>query len=100
MTIENADTSDLESKNKDHKEAKRSALLDADEVGSELDDSDDNYLISEGEDEGPDENIILCLYDKVTRTKARWKCTLKDGIATVNRKDYSFQKAQVEAEWV
>lgn len=101
MTMENADVSALEnSKNKEIKEAKRSALLDADEVGSELDDSDDNYLISEGEDDGPDENILLCLYDKVTRTKARWKCTLKDGIATVNRKDYSFQKAQVEAEWV
>ncbi|KAL3232236.1 Transcription initiation factor IIA large subunit [Nakaseomyces bracarensis] len=101
MTMENADISAIEnSKNKEIKEAKRSALLDADEVGSELDDSDDNYLISEGEDEGPDENILLCLYDKVTRTKARWKCTLKDGLATVNRKDYSFQKAQVEAEWV
>lgn len=101
MTMENADASALENtKNKEIKEAKRSALLDADEVGSELDDSDDNYLISEGEDDGPDENILLCLYDKVTRTKARWKCTLKDGIATVNRKDYSFQKAQVEAEWV
>lgn len=82
------------------KKAKRSALLDTDEVGSELDDSDDDYLISEGEDDGPDENLMLCLYDKVTRTKARWKCSLKDGIATVNRKDYTFQKSQVEAEWV
>ncbi|CCC69168.1 hypothetical protein NCAS_0C01780 [Naumovozyma castellii] len=82
------------------KQAKRSALLDNDEVGSELDDSDDDYLISEGEDDGPDENLMLCLYDKVTRTKARWKCSLKDGIVTINHKDYSFQKAQVEAEWV
>lgn len=82
------------------KKAKRSALLDTDEVGSELDDSDDDYLISEGEEDGPDENLMLCLYDKVTRTKARWKCSLKDGIATVNRKDYTFQKSQVEAEWV
>ncbi|CCE64661.1 hypothetical protein TPHA_0I01550 [Tetrapisispora phaffii CBS 4417] len=79
---------------------KRSALLDTDEVGSELDDSDDDYLISEGEDEGPDENLLLCLYEKVTRTKARWKCSLKDGIATINRRDYTFQKAHVEAEWV
>lgn len=82
------------------KKAKRSALLDTDEVGSELDDSDDDYLISEGEEDGPDENLMLCLYDKVTRTKARWKCSLKDGIVTVNRKDYTFQKSQVEAEWV
>lgn len=82
------------------KQAKRSALLDTDEVGSELDDSDDDYLISEGEDDGPDENLMLCLYDKVTRTKARWKCSLKDGIVTLNRKDFTFKKAQVEAEWV
>ncbi|CAB4252751.1 similar to Saccharomyces cerevisiae YOR194C TOA1 TFIIA large subunit [Maudiozyma barnettii] len=82
------------------KKAKRSALLDTDEVGSELDDSDDDYLISEGEDDGPDENLMLCLYDKVTRTKARWKCSLKDGVVTINHKDYTFQKAQVEAEWV
>ena len=82
------------------KQAKRSALLDTDEVGSELDDSDDDYLISEGEDDGPDENMMLCLYEKVTRTKARWKCSLKDGVVTINRKDYTFQKAQVEAEWV
>nr|6GYK_U Chain U, Transcription initiation factor IIA large subunit,Transcription initiation factor IIA large subunit [Saccharomyces cerevisiae S288C]6GYL_U Chain U, Transcription initiation factor IIA large subunit,Transcription initiation factor IIA large subunit [Saccharomyces cerevisiae S288C]6GYM_U Chain U, Transcription initiation factor IIA large subunit,Transcription initiation factor IIA large subunit [Saccharomyces cerevisiae S288C]7O4I_U Chain U, Transcription initiation factor IIA large su len=77
-----------------------SALLDTDEVGSELDDSDDDYLISEGEEDGPDENLMLCLYDKVTRTKARWKCSLKDGVVTINRNDYTFQKAQVEAEWV
>lgn len=82
------------------KQAKRSALLDTDEVGSELDDSDDDYLISEGEEDGPDENLMLCLYEKVTRTKARWKCSLKDGVVTINRKDYTFQKAQVEAEWV
>lgn len=84
----------------EEKTSKRSALLDNDEVGSELDDSDDDYLISENDDEGPDENLVLCLYEKVTRTKARWKCSLKDGIATINRKDFTFQKAQVEAEWV
>nr|5FMF_M Chain M, RNA POLYMERASE II PRE-INITIATION COMPLEX, TOA1 [Saccharomyces cerevisiae] len=56
-----------------------------------------DYLISE---DGPDENLMLCLYDKVTRTKARWKCSLKDGVVTINRNDYTFQKAQVEAEWV
>ncbi|GMM56871.1 transcription initiation factor IIA large subunit [Maudiozyma humilis] len=92
--------STLEESKLQQKQAKRSALLDTDEVGSELDDSDDDYLISEGEDDGPDENLMLCLYDKVTRTKARWKCALKDGVVTINHRDYTFQKAQVEAEWV
>ncbi|CCD25067.1 transcription initiation factor IIA large subunit NDAI_0E02500 [Naumovozyma dairenensis CBS 421] len=100
LTIENANDKTIDQLRLQEKKAKRSALLDNDEVGSELDDSDDDYLISEGEDDGPDENLMLCLYDKVTRTKARWKCSLKDGIVTIAHKDYSFQKAQVEAEWV
>ncbi|CCH61460.1 hypothetical protein TBLA_0E04050 [Henningerozyma blattae CBS 6284] len=100
LTIEDPDGTVTQKLKQQAKQSKRSALLDTDEVGSELDDSDDDYLISEGEDDGPDENLVLCLYEKVTRTKARWKCSLKDGIATINRKDYTFQKAQVEAEWV
>lgn len=100
LTLSYPDSQAADLLKQEAKKAKRSALLDTDEVGSELDDSDDDYLISEGEDDGPDENLMLCLYDKVTRTKARWKCSLKDGVATVNRKDYTFQKSQVEAEWV
>lgn len=100
LETENATVSTGEEVRLQEKKAKRSALLDTDEVGSELDDSDDDYLISEGEDDGPDENLMLCLYDKVTRTKARWKCALKDGVVTIDHKDYTFQKAQVEAEWV
>ncbi|CCK72216.1 transcription initiation factor IIA large subunit KNAG_0J01350 [Huiozyma naganishii CBS 8797] len=100
LTMNDTDGKMAEQLRMEEKHAKRSALLDTDEVGSELDDSDDDYLISEGEEDGPDENLMLCLYDKVTRTKARWKCSLKDGVATINRRDYTFQKAQVEAEWV
>ena len=100
LTLEDPNGTVEEQLKLQEKKAKRSALLDTDEVGSELDDSDDDYLISEGDDDGPDENLVLCLYDKVTRTKARWKCSLKDGIATINHRDYTFQKAQVEAEWV
>ena len=100
LTLEDPNGTVEEQLKLQEKKAKRSALLDTDEVGSELDDSDDDYLISEGDDDGPDENLVLCLYDKVTRTKARWKCSLKDGIATINHRDYTFQKAQVDAEWV
>lgn len=100
LTISYGDGERADMLKQEAKKAKRSALLDTDEVGSELDDSDDDYLISEGEEDGPDENLMLCLYDKVTRTKARWKCSLKDGIVTINRKDFTFQKSQVEAEWV
>ena len=45
-----------------------------------------------------DDNLILkiCLYDtQVTRTKSRWKCTLKDGIMRVNNKDILFNKVRI-----
>ncbi|KAJ3187918.1 transcription factor IIA subunit alpha [Gaertneriomyces sp. JEL0708] len=55
-------------------------------IGSDLDDDD-------SDDENADiSNIILCQYEKVNRVKNKWKCTLKDGIITVNGKDYVFNK--------
>ncbi|GKV32934.1 hypothetical protein SLEP1_g41497 [Rubroshorea leprosula] len=36
---------------------------------------------------------------KVTRTKSRWKCTLKDGIVHINNKDILFNKANGEFEF-
>ncbi|SCV05733.1 LANO_0H13982g1_1 [Lachancea nothofagi CBS 11611] len=81
------------------KQARKSALLETDEINSDLDDSEDDYLNSSGDDEGQDENIVLCLYEKVLRVKNKWKCNLKDGLATINHKDYAFQKAQGETEW-
>lgn len=81
------------------KQAKKTALLETDEINSDLDDSEDDYLNSSGDEETADENIVLCLYEKVLRVKNKWKCNLKDGIATINHKDYAFQKAQGESEW-
>ena len=45
------------------------------------------------------ENVVVCQYDKITRTKNKWKFNLKDGIMNLNGKDYVFQKATGEAEW-
>ncbi|KAG8897612.1 hypothetical protein FRB99_008045, partial [Tulasnella sp. 403] len=68
------------------------------EIGSDLDDDD-----SEGDDDeagagghaadgaGPGD-IVYCTYDKVQRVKNKWKCVLKDGIVSVNGKDYLFSK--------
>ncbi|TPX64213.1 hypothetical protein SpCBS45565_g06070 [Spizellomyces sp. 'palustris'] len=64
-----------------------------DGIGSDLDDED-------SEDETADvSHIILCQYEKVNRVKNKWKCTLKDGIITVNGRDYVFNKAQGDFEW-
>ncbi|KAF3057274.1 Transcription initiation factor IIA large subunit [Daldinia childiae] len=70
---------------------------DADAINSDLDDPDDNI-----EDDDEDEDggqIMLCMYDKVQRVKNKWKCVLKDGVLSVNGKDYVFHKATGEYEW-
>ncbi|XP_060104900.1 TFIIA-alpha and beta-like factor isoform X2 [Heteronotia binoei] len=55
------------------------------------------------EQETPDvfdtDNIILCQYDKVQRSKNRWKFYLKDGVMCFGGKDYVFSKAIGDAEW-
>jgi len=45
------------------------------------------------------ENVVVCQFDKINRSKNKWKFHLKDGIMNLNGKDYVFQKASGEAEW-
>ncbi|CAO3608989.1 unnamed protein product [Cunninghamella blakesleeana] len=68
-----------------------------DDINSDLDDSDESDDEAKGGEEI--EHIILCLYDKVTRTKNKWKCVLKDGIMLVNGRDYLFHRANGDFEW-
>lgn len=62
---------------------------DSDAINSDLDDPEDD--INDG-DNSDDETMdyMLCTYDKVQRVKNKWKCTLKDGILTTNKKEYVF----------
>ncbi|GER37891.1 transcription factor IIA large subunit family protein [Striga asiatica] len=58
-----------------------------------IDDDDD---LDDG-DQAKDLNtshLVLAQFDKVTRTKSRWKCTLKDGIMHINNKDILFNKVR------
>ncbi|KZV34506.1 transcription initiation factor IIA large subunit-like [Dorcoceras hygrometricum] len=66
-----------------------------------VDDDDDEPLNEDDDDElddvdqGEDLNtmhLVLAQFDKVTRTKSRWKCMLKDGIMHINNKDILFNK--------
>lgn len=66
-----------------------------DNINSDLDDDDDD----DNDDENETDHLILCQYEKVTRIKNKWKCSLKDGIINVNGKDYLFQKATGDFEW-
>ncbi|KAJ1718145.1 transcription factor IIA subunit alpha [Coemansia biformis] len=67
-----------------------------DAINSDLDDSDEEEDNEDGEDT---EHVILCQYDKVTRSKNKWKCVLRDGIMLINGRDYLFQKANGDFEW-
>ncbi|KAG5983512.1 hypothetical protein E4U55_007978 [Claviceps digitariae] len=71
---------------------------DEDAINSDLDDPEDDHDDDEVDDEGLG-HIMLCMYDKVQRVKNKWKCTLKDGVLTVNGKEYVFHKATGEYEW-
>jgi len=44
-------------------------------------------------------NLVLAQYDKVTRAKNKWKCTLKKGVMTLDGKDVLFGKASGEFLW-
>lgn len=75
-----------------------------DEINSDLDDEDDEDdkdADGEGYDESGtmDENVVLCQYEKVNRTRNKWRCVFKSGIIHVNGADYVFSKANGEFEW-
>lgn len=76
---------------------KRKRISDDDEIGSDLDDSDDEDL--DGGADGDNDDMVLCLYDKVQRVKNKWKCVLKDGVASIDGRDYLFAKCNGEFEW-
>ncbi|AGO14083.1 AaceriAGR228Cp [[Ashbya] aceris (nom. inval.)] len=99
LTVDDAGGELAEKLKQQAKQAKKSALLETDEINSDLDDTDDEYVNFGEEENGSDVNIMLCLYEKVLRVKNKWKCNLKDGVATINNKDYAFQKSQGESEW-
>ncbi|KAI3461564.1 hypothetical protein Pfo_018227 [Paulownia fortunei] len=72
---------------------------DDDEPLNEDDDDDDDLDdVGQGEDLNTT-HLVLAQFDKVTRTKSRWKCTLKDGIMHINNKDILFNKATGEFDF-
>ncbi|XP_050238500.1 transcription initiation factor IIA large subunit-like [Mercurialis annua] len=76
-------------------------LLDDDDdepLNEDDDDDDDLDDVDEGEDMNT-QHLVLAQFDKVTRTKSRWKCTLKDGIMHINNKDILFNKATGEFDF-
>ncbi|GAA5865245.1 hypothetical protein JCM1840_003962 [Sporobolomyces johnsonii] len=77
-------------------ETKPKADEDEDAINSDLDDSEDE-LDDDADEQGGD--IVIALYEKVQRVKNKWKVTLKDGLVSVNGKDYLFAKCNGEFEF-
>ncbi|XP_061914367.1 TFIIA-alpha and beta-like factor [Entelurus aequoreus] len=77
------------------------------DVADELEHVEDEDPLNSGDDvveqDIPDlfdtENVIVCQYDKIHRSKNRWKFHLKDGVVCYGGRDYVFSKAIGEAEW-
>ncbi|XP_017473556.1 PREDICTED: transcription initiation factor IIA subunit 1-like, partial [Rhagoletis zephyria] len=60
--------------------------------GDDVSDEDPNELFDT-------DNVVVCQYDKITRSRNKWKFHFKDGIMNLHGKDYVFQKAVGDAEW-
>lgn len=73
----------------------------ADDIGAEEEplNSDDDVSETEQTDLFDTDNVIVCQYDKITRSRNKWKFYLKDGIMNIGGKDYVFQKSNGDAEW-
>lgn len=72
---------------------------DDDEPPLNEDDDDEIDELDQGGEEPSTSHLVLAQFEKVTRTKSRWKCTLKDGIMHLNSKDILFAKANGEFEF-
>ncbi|XP_030370065.1 transcription initiation factor IIA subunit 1 isoform X2 [Scaptodrosophila lebanonensis] len=61
--------------------------------------SEDDVTDEEAGEMFETDNVIVCQYDKITRSRNKWKFYLKDGIMNMRGKDYVFQKSNGDAEW-
>jgi len=64
-----------------------------------LDSQDDLNETDDSNDEFEPVHVAVCQYDKVARSKTKWNIHLRNGIITVNGKEFSFCKASGVLEW-
>jgi len=61
--------------------------------------SDDNCPSPSADETFDCENILICMYDKITRNKNQWKIILKEGIMNLRGVDHVFWKASGDTAW-
>ncbi|KAF7682648.1 Transcription initiation factor IIA large subunit [Astathelohania contejeani] len=54
---------------------------------------------TESEEEKDNGNFIMCLYEKVSKSKNRWRVTLKQGFLNIGNMDFAFSTAHGDLEW-
>ncbi|KAG5899720.1 hypothetical protein JTB14_030108 [Gonioctena quinquepunctata] len=99
---EDEDKSDEGSENDIGDDAEEDEMEEGIDTGTEDEplNSGDDVSDADGTDESFDtDNVIVCQYDKITRSKNRWKFHLKDGIMNLKGEDFVFMKANGDAEW-
>ena len=71
------------------------------EIGIEMDPpcSADDVSDEEASEVFDTENVVVCQYEKISRSRNRWKVVLKDGVMSLNGRDYAFHKACGEVDW-
>jgi len=67
--------------------------------GDEEDEDDERRKGEIEECEPRTANIVLSQFEKVSRSKSKWKCALKEGIMYLNGKEYFFGKGIGEFQW-
>ncbi|EUB55807.1 Transcription initiation factor IIA subunit [Echinococcus granulosus] len=45
------------------------------------------------------DNLVVCQYERVSRSRSKWRFWLRDGIMKIRGRDHLFQKLIVEADW-
>ncbi|XP_011146269.1 transcription initiation factor IIA subunit 1 isoform X2 [Harpegnathos saltator] len=91
---EDNDDDDEDLDDKEEEENDEAAAREEEPLNSEDDVTDDDPA-----DLFDTDNVVVCQYDKITRSRNKWKFYLKDGIMNLSGKDYVFQKANGDAEW-
>jgi transcription initiation factor TFIIA large subunit len=73
----------------------------ADDDNADEEEKEDNLsdVSSENEEDEQCANVVIAQFDKVSRTKSKWRCHLKDGIMNINGRDYLFHTANGEMQF-
>jgi len=87
------DDSDEDSEGSDESSEDEGENL-GDELGSDDDISDEDA--SELFDTS---NVVVCQYDRISKSRNKWKFNLKNGVMNLDGRDYTFLRATGEAVW-